>query len=56
MSWSHKGKSMTRTQEKAQNALNKAYFAFQANPDNKTLANAYNKARNALFIALTQTA
>jgi len=56
MSWSHKGETMTRTQEKAQNALNKAYFAFQANLGNKTLAKTYEKARNALFIALTQTA
>jgi len=47
---------MTRTQEKAQNALNKAYFAFQANPSNVALSKAYEKARNALFIALTQTA
>lgn len=47
---------MTPNQQKAQNALNKAYFAFQANPDNIALSNAYKKARNALFVALTQSA
>jgi hypothetical protein len=43
---------MTVEQNKLQDALNTAYFAFAANPANKTLAAAYDAARDALFDAL----
>ena len=43
---------MTSEQNKLQDALNTAYFAFAANPANKTLAAAYDAARDALFDAL----
>ena len=43
---------MTSEQNKLQDALNTAYFAFAANPADKTLAAAYDAARDALFDAL----
>jgi hypothetical protein len=43
---------MTVEQNKLQDALNTAYFAFAANPANKTLAAAYDAARDALIDAL----
>jgi hypothetical protein len=45
---------MTVEQTKLQDALNAAYFAFQANPSDKQLAAIYSDARDALFAALTQ--
>jgi hypothetical protein len=44
--------TMTAEQSKLQDALNTAYFAFAANPADKTLAAAYDAARDALFNAL----
>ena len=44
---------MTTQQATLQDALNDAYFAFAANPANKSLAAAYDAARDALFNALT---
>jgi len=43
---------MTPRVTAAQDALNNAYFAFQANPSDKQLADAYNVARDALIAAL----
>lgn len=43
---------MTTEQNKLQYALNTAYFAFAANPSDKSLADAYSAARDALFNAL----
>lgn len=43
---------MTTEQNKLQDALNTAYFAFAANPSDKSLAAAYDAARDALFNAL----
>jgi hypothetical protein len=45
---------MTAEQAKLQDALNTAYFAFQANPSDKQLAALYSDARDSLFAALTQ--
>lgn len=43
---------MTTEQTTLQDALNIAYFAFAANPSDKSLADAYSAARDALFNAL----
>lgn len=40
------------TKDQLQDALNTAYFAFAANPSDKSLAAAYDAARDALFNAL----
>lgn len=40
------------TKDQLQDTLNTAYFAFAANPSDKTLADAYSAARDALFNAL----
>ena len=44
---------MTTEQNQLQDALNTAYFAFAANPSDKSLADAYSAARDALFNSLT---